>query len=401
MMPLKSPQVEKALVPYQEHPLVIFKPEMPLPSQDLQKKSQQIVLPSQIKQRLITVARAVRTISFGARTLFVGITGALVFYEKFKADDAPEIVKDFCYQEAGRRNFKIKIDKGGPTSFSTMFNTLYVPNGSLFSEESLQETLIKESLLKRKQKKYLDEHLWHKQKQALQSQILQQEECIKRSPTPFYIWELEQEQEVLTLRDLTKKLYKLDKQPTKKIINEQEMQVVKARMNLFKGILDHEMGHLNHYDRYRLPIMLGVSMLGMEYFWSTIRPRLESNFKLSDSLGSGTVKKAALMGGHWIIKLVAPTVLYTGAFFAARQLAKKTIEAQADANVRDDLGVLTEVEQYFRKRAVKDEEWNSDAPVMKAMFQFFDPHPSDKRRANYFAHRVEELKKKDSASPCM
>lgn len=382
-MPLKTNSIDNALIPYKEHPLVIVKP--PLAQIPLDQKG--------IKEKLITVARAVRAVSFGVRAAIVGISGSLFLYEKFKADEAPEIIKDFCYQETGKSNLKIRIQEGEATSFAVMFNTLYVTKSSRYPEDSLESVLKNEALLKAKQKKYQDTNSWLQKKADVKAQILKQEEIIKTLPTAFD--SIDYDDAIFSLRDLTRKLRKLENWPFKKERHEEALDKNRKQLNLFKGILDHEMGHLNHYDRYRLPILLGGSFIGMEYFWSNVRPHLESNFKVSTPLGPSMIKNAALLSSRWFIKLAAPTALYTGAFFAARQLAKKTIEAQADASVRDDLDVLTAVEQDFRERALIEARWTSDSVVMKTLSQFFDSHPPHEKRANYFAHRINLLKNKE------
>lgn len=362
-----SHQTEKALTLYKEHYLVPFKQSLPLACIPQQPQYQQdshyplqetlqTFIPEHISEILIKGARAVKIISFGLRAAFVCILTAETLYEAYQAKDAPEIVKDFCYQEAGRRDFEIKTEKGDALSFSVMGKRLYVPIGySYYSEDeiSLEKTLKKRQQLEIE----LQQHI---------KKGLEEKEC-----------------ELSSWRD-------------KKHEIEKALEKNKARLNLFKGILDHEMAHLIYHHAQLRFLILFWAFIGMERIWSKIRDQLESNFKKSAIGPSSKIKKVVIVGGRWLTKLVAPTALYTGTFFATRQLIKQTIEAHADANVRDDIDVLTEMEKMFRESAARP---SNNVAILRYLDMFFDSHPSDESRANYFSQRIKELEERNSPSP--
>lgn len=383
-MQLHVHQVKNSLVLYREHPLVFFKPALPLACLPSHPLAQQKSHPAHLKENLIKAARAIRVVCFGARTVFVVLAGSLILFTKFHAEEASDIVKDFCYQEAGRRNFKIKTEEGSYASLSTMGNTLYVPKGDICGK-GLHYTL-KDKMSYERERHLIDQN-WGRTKLSIESQIQHHQDLIKKLKVNSITWEHEN-----TKLSVLQELYKreLEDFVAKQHRIEEELKEIKRRMDLFKGILDHEMGHLNHYDRYRLPLILFGSVLGMEYLWEKIRTRAESNFKKSTLISSSTIKNVAHIGGNWLTKLVIPTALYTCTFFAARQFSKKSIEAQADANIRDDLDVLTEMERFFRQEA---KESRKRSTVIKSLSVFFDTHPSDENRADYFSHRIDELKK--------
>lgn len=334
-LPENPAQARYALEPIKKYPLAVIKQWPPLacinqPSTD------------SLAQRLINAARAVRNAAFATRTAFVCFGSAALCYKLFTSDDAPDNVKQFCYDQAGRNNFKVKALKGqSRTGLLTFFNTLYVPTDP--DRRGLKETLEKQLSLENERKKYVTTYPKHEYLPA-------------------------------------KLTYEIKK--------------TTDDLNLFKGILDHEITHLNNYDRYRKPLLISATCTIMTTAWLNIRSKLEQSFTQHVPLAPNTLKGAALIGRRWFIKLAIPTILYVGAYFASRQLIKKTIEAQADAGVRDDIDVLTQMEEFFRDHAY----WKrKDSYIEQLITEFFDSHPSHESRADYFAQRIENLKNSTSS----
>jgi hypothetical protein len=333
-LPENPPQARYALEPIKKYPLAVIKQWPPLAC------IPQTSTASPLAQRLINAARGVRNTAFAARTAAVCLGGAALCYELFKSDDAPDNVKQFCYDQAGRNNFKVKALKGqSRTGLMTLFNTLYVPADP--HKRGLKETLEKQLSLENERKQYVTTYPEHEY--------------------------------------LPAKL-------------KYEIEDTTDDLNLFKGILDHEITHLNNYDSYREPLLISATCTIMGASWLKMRSKLEQSFTQHAPHAPNTLKGAALIGRRWFIKLVIPTALYVGTYFATRQLIKKTIEAQADAGVRDDIDVLTQMEKMFRARA----EWKSDSYIEQLATEFFDSHPSDESRADYFAQRIENLKNSTS-----
>lgn len=339
-------------------------------------------------ERLITAARAVRNTAFIARAGVVTISGAVIMYDMFKspAPETCDLVKEFCYKEAGRNDFKIKsVNKNNGAAFFVWGKTLYVPTGASWRKEGLKETLQKKQQLETEQYKYLPENARIKEKIEIERRIQQLKETISKNwvneDTAYYHEEL---------KNLKAKLHGHTGswQEQKKSIAD-ALHKNQQQLNLFRGILDHEMTHVRNYDCYRLPLLLSGSCVITETSWQLIRNKLELHFK-NHKINDTTFKGIMCIGGRWIVRLAVPTALYTTAFFTVRQVIKKTIEAQADAGVRDDIDVLTAVEKCFRDRA-KDDEFESK--FFKLLNTFFDSHPSDRARADYFLERIDNLKK--------
>ena len=315
-----------ALVPAKEYPLVPYK-------QDIFFNAPQQVKSKSLTDFLIKTARGIRLVAFVSRATFVGVTSAIAIYNATEAKDAPDIVKSFCYKEAGRNDFSIKTREDSAENFAAGFNTLYVPTGY---GSGLQQALeLKKSL-----------------------ELRLNERCSQES------------------------LH------CKKVV-EKQLKKNKKEIDLFKGIIDHEMAHLNNRDSYRKPLFLMGSLITMEAFWSKARPALEDHFK-KVSYPNNTLKGALYTGARWTTRLVLPTALYTTTFFAVRQLIRKTIEAQADAAVRDDEDVLKAQKKAFSESA----EWDKKHLPVSKLSSFFSTHPSDESRANYFAQRLKELEQK-------
>lgn len=156
----------------------------------------------------------------------------------------------------------------------------------------------------------------------------------------------------------------------------------KEIIDAFKGIHDHEvLGHFNNYHRDLKAPFLGGTFFVFDMSWDYVRPKLENIF-----LKTGEFNNAMLLR-HGVIKLFLPVC----AFFLTYSTFKsefKLFEKHADSCVRNDLDVLTALEKYFRAKAAIKESL-----ISRLKDIFFDPHPSDKSRADYFKRRIEKLQK--------
>ena|SRR3990167_10116054 len=150
----------------------------------------------------------------------------------------------------------------------------------------------------------------------------------------------------------------------------------------FKGLHDHEvLGHFNSYHHnLRAPFLAGTFLV-FDISWDCIRPKLESIFLKSGEVGN------AMWLRRGTIKLFMPLYIYL-LMYSAFKSEFKLFEKHADSCVRDELDVLIAQEKHFRARAAIKESL-----ISRLKDLFFDPHPSDKSRADYFKRRIEKLQK--------
>lgn len=341
---------------------------------------------NQFYQRLIKASHSFRSHSLTKRTTAItGITLTALYLKNLTQEEAPEIVKAFCYEQAGRRDFKIKTDVGPKTSFAALGNTLFVPNG--YGSECLETVLIDKQQLEIEQQNYINMDGLVQEKQHIDQAIKSQKTNLKELSRD------KQRDLLLESMELTKlhiRQLQLTEQLQPKIDNEVKIKRNNSTLNLFKGILDHEIGHITHHDTYRIVAVFGIAFIAMEWVGGALLSQLETHFE-KNPLDPTRFKNKASISACRLTSLAIPTAIYLGAFFVVQQYTQKIIEVQADATIRDDLPILKAMKKHYRKRAALDKVPQSNTQQISCTLKgFFARHPSDEKRADYFAKRVEQ-----------